>query len=448
MATYFVASGGSNTSPYDTWAKAATSLQTALTAASSAGDTVVIQYDAVPSGDKEASSSTTYTFQNYIRLISASNDGGSSYTPTVMGTSNWIGGSNAVNGYLLAFAGPGSPYPGVLIWGVTWRTGGISNGQFAFGGSAYVGICARFINCYLWQSSTSTSWNLVCSNSVFSDCTFRFGSTSQSLNLRAPCIFENCSIDAAGSIPATLFTFAVQPSGPYYAVGCDFSSVTGTLVSNSQFNNTIIFDRCKLGSGVSFYFTQVTCGHEVGPKAILRDCSSGDTHGLYAFSNPLGSLSIDSGIYFTSGAAGKSWKIVTTSAACRAQPFVTQWIDLYWDGTSAITPYIEILRDGSSTAFTDAEVWIEIAAKTTSGYTTATFSNDRQTINSYLAGTTGSDQADGAGLGSWTGEGGTAKSMKLQLGSSITPAEIGSLTARIYVAKASTTLYVDPQIRT
>ena len=52
MALLFVASGVSNTSPYETWAKAATSLQTALTAAT-AGDVVVIQRNAVPSGDKE-----------------------------------------------------------------------------------------------------------------------------------------------------------------------------------------------------------------------------------------------------------------------------------------------------------------------------------------------------------------------------------------------------------
>jgi hypothetical protein len=48
MADYFVASGGTNTAPYDTWEKAATSLQTALTAATTNGDRVIIQYNGVP----------------------------------------------------------------------------------------------------------------------------------------------------------------------------------------------------------------------------------------------------------------------------------------------------------------------------------------------------------------------------------------------------------------
>ncbi len=88
MADYFVASGGSNTAPYETWAKAATSLATALAAASTAGDQVIIQYNAVPSGDAELAADTTYTLAANIQIISASNDGGSAFTPTAMGTAN------------------------------------------------------------------------------------------------------------------------------------------------------------------------------------------------------------------------------------------------------------------------------------------------------------------------------------------------------------------------
>src|SRR5574343_580810 len=117
MATYFVASGGSNTSPYDTWAKAATSLATALTATTTAGDVVVIQYNAVPSGDAELSADTTYTFAGDIWLISASNDGGSAYTPTAMGTANWIGNSTTGRAIALS-AGDKRAY----VWGLTFRT--------------------------------------------------------------------------------------------------------------------------------------------------------------------------------------------------------------------------------------------------------------------------------------------------------------------------------------
>ena len=56
-------------------------------------------------------------------------------------------------------------------------------------------------------------------------------------------------------------------------------------------------------------------------------------------------------------------------------------------------------------------------------------------------------QATGMGTGSWTGESGTAWSGKLAPASSITPAEIGELRARVCVGLASATVYVDPQIR-
>ncbi|HMA76497.1 MAG TPA: hypothetical protein VKO43_04225, partial [Candidatus Krumholzibacteriaceae bacterium] len=39
--TYYVATNGSNTSPYDTWAKAAASIQTAVNAASN-GDIIIV----------------------------------------------------------------------------------------------------------------------------------------------------------------------------------------------------------------------------------------------------------------------------------------------------------------------------------------------------------------------------------------------------------------------
>ena len=117
MTTYFVASGGSNTSPYDTWAKAATSLQTALTAATSAGDIVVVQCNAVPSGDAELSADTTYTVAGDVFVVSASNDGGSAWTPSWMGTGSWIGNSTTNRSITLAGADTSSYW-----YGVTFRT--------------------------------------------------------------------------------------------------------------------------------------------------------------------------------------------------------------------------------------------------------------------------------------------------------------------------------------
>jgi hypothetical protein len=56
--------------------------------------------------------------------------------------------------------------------------------------------------------------------------------------------------------------------------------------------------------------------------------------------------------------------------------------------------------------------------------------------------TTAAECATGAGVGSWSGESGTAKSYKLT--STFTPAEKGFFIARVALAKASTTIYVNP----
>ena len=66
----------------------------------------------------------------------------------------------------------------------------------------------------------------------------------------------------------------------------------------------------------------------------------------------------------------------------------------------------------------------------------------------YALGTSSTAQANGAGLGSWTGENATAWSGKIDSGSAVTPAEVGALRGRICVAATSATVYIDPQIRT
>ncbi|MEY5097882.1 MAG: hypothetical protein RJA36_601, partial [Pseudomonadota bacterium] len=204
MATLFVASGGSNTSPYDTWAKAATSLQTALTAAT-AGDTVVIQYDGVPSTDSSLSVDTTYTFPNGIWLVSASNDGGSSYTPTVMGTSNYIGHSSSNRSITLS---PGSNKSKVHIYGVTFRTAGSTADSILIGTASNVGGMFVLESCYLWHGNTSTSSRIavqVAAHAQLVDCTLRFGSTSQWFEVGGHTEMVNCTVTSAGSIPSSLF---------------------------------------------------------------------------------------------------------------------------------------------------------------------------------------------------------------------------------------------------
>lgn len=435
MATLFVASGGSNTSPYDTWAKAATSIQTALTAAA-AGDVVVIQYDGVPSGDAEVSSSKTWTFHDGW-TVSASNDGGSAYTPTVMGTSYWLGNSTTNRSLAISAASAARS----RLYGLTFRTAGSGypcNLQVGSNGHLDAHSC-RFW--HGWTSATSPIIGNAIARAYFNDCAFTVANTSNSWQAGgATTIFENCSFSLTGTVPTVLFT---NSSGirQVKLVGCDLSAITTTLFNTSL---EAYVERCVLGSGVVVVSAATAPAESYGIWVL--DCHVGDTHMEFGYYNGLGSLTKDTGVYYTT--TGASWKIVTTSYASSRNPFTTPWIDKYNDTLSSMTPYFEVLRDGSTTAWKDHELWAEFSAKTTSGNTKASFYNDRVAFATYVAGTAGSNQATGAGAGSWTGEGGSIWSGKCDSGSAFTPAEIGYLRGRIAFGVASATLYIDPVIRT
>jgi hypothetical protein len=252
-------------------------------------------------------------------------------------------------------------------------------------------------------------------------------------------------LSSAGTAPASLIDFSgTDPAGSQAdLIGCDLAHLgANNLVDNStSAASTARFFQCKLGASYSMSATQTNTNRS-SAEVYVYDCASGDTHGLFGYKNGLGSVVSDTGIYFTSGAAAQSWKVVTTASASLYTPFETPFIDWYNTSLSALTPYIEILRDGSATAYQDDEVWIDIMAKTAGASPISSLSTDRMTVLG-----TPADQAAGAGTGSWTGEAGTAWSGKIGLGSSITPAENGHIRARIAVGEPSITVYVDPQIR-
>lgn len=449
MADYFVSDSGSNTAPYDTWAKAATSLQTALTAASSGSDRIIIRYNGVPTADAELSADTTYTAAADVAVITARNDGGSAFTPTPMGESNWIGNSTVFRsitiggGFVIAFIG------------VTFRISGNVVDNFVAATTDNQLFILKNSRIDMLNAATGSRMRLGASGSasinsawILEGCTLRFGSAGQGIEVGGNGAMVNCTISAAGSSPDALFQFPALEQGGYYEFhGCDFSPVTGTLFGSSSAGaRRFKLYACSLAAGVVVLAPQAVSNQSPIDVEIL-DCAAGDVHYQMGFHNALGSLVVDTGIYANDGAQYDgtnrcSWKIVTTALASRQNPFQTPWISKYHTGTSAITPSFEILRDGSVTAYTDAQVWGEWSAKLTSGSVRASVVSDRGEV-----GATAAAQGAGVGLSGWTGNSATAWSGKLAPASSITPAEIGDICARVCVGAPSATVYVDPTIR-
>jgi hypothetical protein len=450
MATIFCANGGSNTSPYDTWAKAATSLQTAITQAAD-GDVIVVQYDAPPAADQELAGNTNYAFDAHCSLVTASNDGGASYTLTPMGTTAWIGNSTTARTVTLGGAFR------CLIYGLTLRiasnlttTFNVTDGGHFEGYEVLLWSSATAANTTIFVGNVNNSYTKLVNSTIRFDRTG--GSANPAVNFGGHVELENCTFDfaAINSTPPLNHVGGSVQTTRITMTGCDLTdlSTTAMIGNNDRSPGEWRLIQCKLPSSFSVFASQTSAPNKGSNQVWVLDSHSGDTHNYFEYHDAFGSLTLDSGIYFTSGAAGASWKIVTTANCSYRTPFISPMVPPYNTGTSAVTPYFEILRDGSTTAYTDAEVWGIFSAKTTSGSTRAGFANDGQSLAAFLAGTTASNQAAGAGTGSWTGEGGSAWSGKVDSGSSLTPAENGSIIGRVAVGAASITVYVDPQIRT
>jgi hypothetical protein len=407
-----------------------------VSAATASGDVILVHY----TSQLNLAADTTYTFTNHVSVISVDKD--ASDAPTAMGTGGWIG--HSATAYSIIIAGAYK----LFFYGITLRIGGSATKGITLSGSD--GTSAVYESCYLWLGSATGGTLIVGSGAsaynYFAELintTVRFGATAQSLSVKGRLSWLGGDVASAGSSPTTLLTTG---NGCQNAIirGADLSHCgANTLVGSAASGPfTATFDRCKLGASYVAMASQSPANLSSAEVYIL-DCSSGDTNGLYAYHNALGSMVSDPDIYYTSGAAGQSWKIVTTANAAYHSPFCTPWISEYHSGTSAITPRLEILRDGSTTAFNDDEVWSEWAAKVTASSTRASLYSDRRGLTASAAA-----QANGAGTGSWTGEGGTAWSGKADSGASLTPAEAGDISGRVCVGAASTTVYVNPQMLT
>ncbi len=390
---------------------------------------------------------TTYTFGANLTVISVDKD--ASDAPTAMGTGGWIGSSTtSIN---IAIAGNDRS---VLMHGITLRNGGGSTAKEIRVASGAGTVC-ELENCLLWCGTANGASVIRLTNSfegyaVYRNCTFRFNNNTQALGTFSFSRLINCNIDTGGAIPSPLFVSSASVTSHFECIGCDFSAITGTVVPNISNHSTFRFDRCSFGNGATAFGTQTSNPNLASSDAWFHDCIFGTTRRT-AHYNALGSSIINTGTYFTSGAAGLSLEVTTTANASFRAPYKGPFIDFYNTGTSAVTPYFEVLRNnGTATAYNDAQVWAEFSYKNTASSPLANgLVVDEQAIGPFVEGTAGTAQAAGAGTGSWTiASSNSPASFKCDSGGSITPTEAGYIRGRIVVAQPSITIFVDPQIRT
>jgi len=447
MATYYLWSDASGAANGSSWTDAFTTLESAIAAAIASGDIIKVHKTHV----EQLSVDTTYVCQNNISIVCVDKDN-SDALAEMDGSTGYIGHLTLSRHVILQGA-----YK-VYVYGLALVVAGTTAKNLGVG----TGTTGSFVveRCKLWSLNTAVSPFIYFGNTGtvtrnfirVKDSEFRFGGggTSRRIDIAARVELIDCWLHSSSGQPTGgMFQINVR-NGALLSEGCDWSVLgANPLVNIAGGSDEAVFVNCKLGSG----FIGIT-GASVNTKAdgslLLLNCSSGDTHYHLGHFDAIGSTVIETGIYANDGASPDggttrtSWKITTTAYATYYQPYISPWIDKYHSGTSAITPYLEILRDGSTTAFQDDEVWGEFSYQGTSGSTQSTIVSDRMT----LLGTPANQTASSKTVSDWTGESASAWTGQLAPLAAITPAEVGYLRARVCVGEPSTTVYVDPQIRT
>jgi hypothetical protein len=267
------------------------------------------------------------------------------------------------------------------------------------------------------------------------DCTLYYGSSTSFFKFNAGSfIVKNLSL--SGSVPTTLFQIYQQCRVDF--IDCDFNVAATNLVSISNTGSTRInFINCKLSASTT------TMGFGSWPSSspnegiFLYNCDSGSTNYKYRTENYQGVIQHELTTIRTGGASDGvtpiSWKAVSASGASFPLPLELERIAQWNESTgSPLTATVEI---AGAASLTDGDIWLEIEYLGDASSCKGSIVSSRRGLLATAAAVTSSSAA-------WGGS--PAYTQKLQC--TFTPQKKGVVTARLFLAKSSTTVYIDPVI--
>jgi hypothetical protein len=253
-------------------------------------------------------------------------------------------------------------------------------------------------------------------------------------------IWKNTSSPIVGAILPT-FLFSTVGSCNIVVEGVDLSALGlgKTLFSTADAGGIAVFKNCKLGASVIKAATP-TAPARVGP--IFINCDSGDTNYKVDKYSYEGTQIVETVSVLTGGASDGttvvSWRIAATANASLLAPFESLPISIWNETVGSVTVTVQGILDSAGALPTNAQIWMVTEYLGTSGFTQSLFATTG--MADILA--TGTSLS--AGSGTWLGP--VAAFTKFKMASTITVAEKGPITVKIYVAAASSVFYVDPRI--
>lgn len=449
MANIHLSASGSNTSPYDTWAKAANSTTTALAdaiTASAAGDDFYWDNTFAISN----ASAQTLTFKGTAaapnRIFSCSgitNDApltadlgvGASFTTT--------GNSGiTINGYFYCY-------------GVTFNCGTGANAASVTLANTGTGTLQIYDTCAMKLLSTGNGLLLPSNNQnnkvVFKNTPVTFnGGTGTGFNINNQTfIWQNTAnaVQGTQTAIANLFTFQSSVGGILICDSVDFNGTTGiasgkNIVGAAAGPIAVQLVNCKITSGALI-------ARPTGPATIIDQIvtDSGATGYKQQRDMYQGTLTADTTHYnnATDGTTPVSWQVVATANAKPQAPFecfqIVQWVAA---GTYASS---KVFITSATASLTKADVWVDVEYLGSSyalGSPATSFGagSGSATLPLIPAGTTPGALA--AASPAW-GTSGLGNDYQLAI-PSFTTSAAGYVRFTVKVGKASLTVNIDPAV--
>lgn len=328
--------------------------------------------------------------------------------------------------------------------GVTFA---VTNSSLVFSSNGNKGVYLK--NCALQLNGNNAGFVIESGNPAkvtWDNTTLQFANASQGIVCANGSKFEIEWINTPSAIQgATIPTNLFKVTNTGHLVTCrgvDLSAVTTTLVqaqSANQGGASILFDSCKIASGVAPYGTGFT---GQGDSVELVNCYDGTNTRNERYSSA-GKVTSERTITLTGGATDDigtfSEKYVSNATGVDKWAFPLEgfWLDCEWNGTlgSARTATVEII---SSASLNNDDVSLLLEYQGTSSSPVASF------VDTKPATPLTADAAITSSSATWNSSPATPQAQKLQ--ATFTPQVAGRVRARVRLGKISTTVYVNPVI--
>ncbi len=431
MAIVYCNDGGSNTSPYDTLAKAAVVFLTAVDFAS-AGDDIYIGMDHA----ETPGANRTYTFPGTAtapnRVISINT------TTEAYDKADNVQIDNSTGIFDIVIQGH------VKFYGVSFKVGDdlfctTSPQDILFDDSI---IELTRTNGSGFEFGSANGQNTLKLHNT--DVNFSGGGNASTFVPDNSGVFVwHGGVLSIGGTPGN-FLFNLSDETVFLSIaGVDLSAAPNNLFNVANSAEILAeLHHCLLNSAVSLTSGTIA---SVGTKILMSGCDDTTGNDLYRleYVDYYGSIIHDDAIFVTTGGASDgttpiSWKMVTTANATEfSEPLISPPIVVWVNGTGSKTFTVQCLWD-SVTDIQNDEIWLEVEFLEASADTDSAFANDG------LADILASPADQTTNSTTWTES--LTNDNEFAIAVTATVNRVGPAICRVHLAKPSTTVYVDPKV--